>query len=113
GGRGGIRADVGRAGGLGGGGRFAAVADLCGRAWSAHTWSNGYGLVANLHLALGVSTCPFVEVPYDPPAWSAERRDWLLPEPVVIAADGTISPPPGPGLGVTPDLQSLERYRVA
>ena len=23
--------------------------------------------------------CPFVEVPYDPPAWSAERRDLLLP----------------------------------
>jgi L-alanine-DL-glutamate epimerase-like enolase superfamily enzyme len=71
------------------------------------------GLVANLHLALASSTCPFVEVPFDPPAWSAERRDWLLPEPVRIADDGTVAPPPGPGLGVTPDLESLERYRVA
>ena len=40
-----------------------------------------FGLVANLHLALAVSTCPYVEVPFDPPAWSPERRDWLLPAP--------------------------------
>ena len=65
-----------------------------------------------LHLALAVSTCPYVEVPFDPPAWSAERRDWLLPAPLEIAPDGTIAPPPGPGLGVTPDLDALERYRV-
>jgi 3-hydroxyisobutyrate dehydrogenase-like beta-hydroxyacid dehydrogenase len=25
---------------------------------------------------------------------------------------GAIAPPPGPGLGVTPDLDSLEAYRV-
>ena len=92
--------------------RIAALADLVGRAWSPHTWSNGYGLVVNLHLALAVSTSPYVEVPFDPPAWSAERRDWLLPGPVEIAADGTIAPPSGPGLGVTPDLDALERWRV-
>jgi D-galactarolactone cycloisomerase len=53
-----------------------------------------------------------VEVPLDPPAWTPERRDWLLPAPLEIAADGTIAPPPGPGLGVTPDLDALEAYRV-
>jgi len=99
-------------GGIGGCRRLAALADLSGRTWSPHTWSNGLGLVANLHLALAVSTCPYVEVPYDPPAWSPERRDWLLPEPLAIAPDGTIAPPPGPGLGVTPDLEALERYRL-
>ena len=82
-------------------------------AWSPHTWSNGYGLLANLHAALAFSTCPFVEVPFDPPAWSPERRDWLLPAPIEIAADGTIAPPAGPGLGVEPDLDALERYRIA
>jgi L-alanine-DL-glutamate epimerase-like enolase superfamily enzyme len=107
-----IQPDAVLAGGLGGCRRLAALADLCGRMFSPHTWSNGYGLVVNLHLALGVSTCPYVEVPFDPPAWSAERRDWLLPAPVEIAADGTIAPPPGPGLGVTPDLDALERYRI-
>lgn len=99
-------------GGIGGCRRVAALADLHGRTWSPHTWSNGLGLVANLHLALAVSTCPYVEVPFDPPGWSAERRDWLLPEPLAIAADGTIAPRPGPGLGVVPDLDALDRYRI-
>jgi D-galactarolactone cycloisomerase len=108
-----IQTDVVLSGGISGCRRVAALADLHGRAWSPHTWSNGYGLVANLHLALAVSTCPFVEVPYDPPGLTAERRDWLLPDPVEIAADGTIMPPPGPGLGVMPDFEALEEWRVA
>lgn len=107
-----IQTDVVLSGGIGGCRRVAALADLHGRAWSPHSWSNGLGLVANLHAALAVSTCPYVEVPYDPPAWSAEQRDWLLPEPLEIAPDGTIAPPPGPGLGVVPDLDALERYRI-
>jgi D-galactarolactone cycloisomerase len=107
-----IQPDVVLAGGIGGARRIAAVADLHGRTWSPHTWSNGYGLVANLHAALAFSTCPYVEVPFDPPAWPAERRDWLLPAPVEIAADGTIRPPEGPGLGVEPDLGALDRHRV-
>jgi D-galactarolactone cycloisomerase len=109
-----IQPDVVLAGGIGGCRRIAALADLCGRAWSPHTWSDGLGLVANLHLALAVSTHPYVEVPLDPPAWSAARRDWLLGGPAVeIAADGTVAPPPGPGLGVAPDFDALEEHRIA
>jgi D-galactarolactone cycloisomerase len=107
-----IQADVLFVGGIGGCRRIAALADLHGRAWSPHTWSNGLGFVANLHAALAFSPVPFVEVPYDPPAWSPERRDWLLPEPVRIGPDGTVAPPPGPGLGVELDLVALERWRV-
>ena len=107
-----VQTDVVLTGGIGGCRRIAALADLAGRMWSPHTWSNGYGLLANLHLALAVSTCPFVEVPFDPPAWAPDRRDWLLPAPIEIAADGTIAPPDGPGLGVVPDLDALERFRV-
>ncbi|HEU0335558.1 MAG TPA: mandelate racemase/muconate lactonizing enzyme family protein, partial [Gaiellaceae bacterium] len=98
--------------GIGGCRRLAALADLCGRAWSPHTWSNGLGLVVNLHAALAFSTCPFVEVPLDPPGWSAERRDWLLPAPLEVDADGMVAPPPGPGLGVDLDLGALEQWRV-
>jgi L-alanine-DL-glutamate epimerase-like enolase superfamily enzyme len=108
-----VQPDAVLTGGIGGCRRIAMLADVCGRAFSPHTWTNGLGMLANLHLALATSTCPFIEVPFDPPTWSASRRDWLLPEPVLIAEDGTIAPPPGPGLGVTPDLDSLERYRVA
>jgi L-alanine-DL-glutamate epimerase-like enolase superfamily enzyme len=108
-----VQPDVVLAGGFGGCRRLADLAELAGRAFSPHTWTNGLGMIANLHLAMAVSTVPFVEVPFDPPAWSAERRDWLLPESVPIAPDGTIRPPSGPGLGIVLDLDELEGYRVA
>jgi len=108
-----IQCDVLFCGGIGGCRRIAALARELGRSWSPHTWSNGYGLAANLHAACALSTHGYVEVPYDPPAWSAERRDWMLPFVLEIAGDGTIAPPPGPGLGVEPDLDALERWRVA
>jgi D-galactarolactone cycloisomerase len=107
-----VQCDVLFTGGIGGCRQIAAAAELLGRAWSPHTWSNGHGLVANLHAACGFSTYPFLEVPYDPPAWTPARRDWLLPAPVEIAGDGTVAPPPGPGLGVEPDLDTLERWRT-
>ncbi len=107
-----IQTDVVLSGGIGGGRRVAELADREGRTWSPHTWSNSYGLVANLHAALAFSTCPYLEVPFDPPAWSAERRDWLLPVTLEIAEDGTIAPPEGPGLGVVPDFDALEQYRI-
>ena len=108
-----VQTDVVLAGGIGGCRRVSALADLHRRAWSPHTWSNGYGLVVNLHAALGFSTAPYLEVPFDPPEWSAAARDWLLPAPVEIAADGTIAPPRGPGLGIEPDFDGLEQWRVA
>ena len=107
-----VQADVVLAGGIEGCRRIADLAGSAGGSWSPHTWSNGYGLLANLHAALAFSTCPYLEVPYDPPAWSPERRDWLLPVTLEIGTDGTISPPPGPGLGVVPDFDALEAYRV-
>jgi D-galactarolactone cycloisomerase len=109
-----IQPDVVLAGGIAGCRRIAGLADLCGRAFSPHTWTNGIGLLANLHLALAVSTCPYIEVPHDPPAWTPARRDWLLGGPVIeIASDGTVAPPRGPGLGVTPDFDTLEEHRTA
>lgn len=107
-----VQADVLFVGGIEGCRGIAALAESRGRTWSPHTWSNGVGLVANLQAAAGCSNAEWVEVPLDPPAWSAERRDWLLEEPLEIAADGTIRPPDGPGLGVELDLDRLEQWRV-
>jgi D-galactarolactone cycloisomerase len=107
-----VQPDVVLSGGIAGARRIAELALELGRAWSPHTWSNGYGLLVNLHAALAFSTCPYLEVPFDPPAWSAQRRDWLLPVTLEIAADGTIGPPEGPGLGVVPDWDALEQYRI-
>jgi D-galactarolactone cycloisomerase len=107
-----IQPDCVLTGGIGGCRRFAALAELHGRTFSPHTWTNGFGLLANLHLAMAVSTCPYVEVPFDPPAWTPERRDFLLPAPLEIDSDGTVAPPPGAGLGVEPDLDALEAFRI-
>jgi L-alanine-DL-glutamate epimerase-like enolase superfamily enzyme len=107
-----VQPDVVLSGGISGTRRVAEHAATFSRTWSPHTWSNGYGFIANLHAALAWSTCPYLEVPFDPPAWSPERRDWLLPVRLEIAADGTIGPPEGPGLGVVPDFDALEEYRI-
>jgi len=107
-----VQPDVVLSGGIEGARRIAAIAEAEGRMWSPHTWSNGYGLLANLHAALAFSSCPYLEVPFDPPAWSAERRDWLLPVTLEVGEDGTIGAPPGPGLGVVADFDALERYRI-
>ena len=107
-----IQCDVALAGGITGARRLADLAVLSGRMWSPHTWTNGLGFLVNLHAALAWSTCPFVEVPFDPPGWGPDRRDWLLPAPLFAGEDGTIRPPEGPGLGIPTDLAWLEASRL-
>ena len=80
------------------------------RWFTPHTWTNGIGLLANLHVAAGVGGGPFIEVPYDPPGWTPERRDAFLAEPIRPDRDGVLRVPPGPGLGVVLDEAAIERY---
>jgi len=80
-------------------------------AWfSPHTWTNGIGVIANLHLAAAVSLCPYLEFPYDPPAWTPERRDFIQREKLRIDAEGYLHLPQKPGLGIELDLEAMERY---
>jgi L-alanine-DL-glutamate epimerase-like enolase superfamily enzyme len=106
-----IQPDAVLSGGITGSRRIADLAALLGRQWTPHTWTNGLGFLTNLHVALAYSTCPFVEMPFDPPGWGPDRRDWLLPAPIFAAEDGTIRPPDGPGLGIPTDLSWLDAYR--
>jgi L-alanine-DL-glutamate epimerase-like enolase superfamily enzyme len=80
--------------------------------FTPHTWTNGIGLLANLHVAAGVGGGPFLELPYDPPGWTPERRDFMLAEPVLPDADGFLAVPARPGLGVELDEDAVERYSV-
>jgi D-galactarolactone cycloisomerase len=83
-----------------------------GRRFTPHTWTNGIGLLANLHLAAGVGGGPFLEYPYDPPGWTPERRDFMLAEPLHPDGDGFLAVPNRPGLGVELDEEALRRYAV-
>jgi L-alanine-DL-glutamate epimerase-like enolase superfamily enzyme len=70
-----------------------------GRWFTPHTWTNGIGLLANLHLTAAVGGGPYIEFPYDPPGWTPARRDFMLAEPVRVDADGCLAVPSRPGLG--------------
>jgi L-alanine-DL-glutamate epimerase-like enolase superfamily enzyme len=87
------------------------VALLRGRWFTPHTWTNGLGLLANLHVVAGVGGGPYVEFPYDPPGWTPERRDFFLAEPVRVDADGYLTVPAAPGLGTQIDHAAVTRYR--
>jgi D-galactarolactone cycloisomerase len=70
-----------------------------GHFFTPHTWTNGIGLLANLHLTAGVGGGPYLEFPYDPPGWTLERRDFMLAEAVRIDSEGFVEVPDRPGLG--------------
>ena len=80
------------------------------RWFTPHTWTNGLGLLANLHVAAGVGGGPFLEFPYDPPGWTPERRDAFLAEPIRPDAEGILRVPARPGLGATLDEAAIARY---
>ena len=102
--------DVVLAGGLSRARTIAEVALARGRWFTPHTWTNGLGLLANLHVAAGVGGGPFLEFPFDPPGWTPERRDFMLAEPLRPGSDGILHLPPGPGLGAVLDEAAIKRF---
>jgi D-galactarolactone cycloisomerase len=89
---------------------IAEVALARGRWFTPHTWTNGIGLLANLHVAAGVGGGPFIEFPYDPPGWTPERRDAFLAEPIRPDAQGLLHVPAGPGIGAVLDEAAIRRF---
>jgi L-alanine-DL-glutamate epimerase-like enolase superfamily enzyme len=89
---------------------IAELALLRHRWFTPHTWTNGLGLLANLHVVAGVGGGPYVEFPYDPPGWTEERRDFFLADPIRIDTDGYLTVPAAPGLGAQIDRAAVARY---
>jgi len=93
--------------------RTVAEATLLANRWfTPHTWTNGLGLLANLHVVAGVGGGPYLEFPYDPPGWTVGRRDFLLAEPLMIDNDGCLRVPPTAGLGAEIDEAALTRMAL-
>jgi D-galactarolactone cycloisomerase len=90
---------------------LAELARLRHRAFTPHSWTNGIGLLANLHVAAGVGGGPWFEFPYDPPGWTPRRRDFMLAQPVMIDEAGELVVPRAPGLGIQLDEDAVARCR--
>jgi D-galactarolactone cycloisomerase len=89
---------------------FAELALRRNRWFTPHTWTNGIGLLANLHVCAGVGGGPFIEFPYDPPGWTPERRDFMLASPVSVDVDGMLAVPGSGGLGIELDEEAVAFY---
>ena len=83
------------------------------RWFTPHTWTNGLGLLANLHVCCGVGGGPYLEYPYDPPGWTPERRDFMLAQPLTIGGDGCLAVPDSPGLGIVLDEEAVAHHTAA
>jgi L-alanine-DL-glutamate epimerase-like enolase superfamily enzyme len=102
--------DVVLAGGMLRGRTIAELALARNRWYTPHTWTNGIGLLANLHVAAGVGGGPFIEYPYDPPGWTPDRRDVMLADPIRPDAEGMLRVPARPGIGIVLDEDAIRRY---
>jgi L-alanine-DL-glutamate epimerase-like enolase superfamily enzyme len=86
-----------------------------GKLFTPHTWGNGIGVLANMHLTAGtagMAGSQWLEFPYDPPEWSLDRRDYPLLSPVE-ATDGWVELTERPGLGIELDESMLARTASA
>ena len=80
-----------------------------GKLFTPHTWGNGIGVLANMHLTAGtagVDGSQWLEFPYDPPEWSLDRRDYPLLSPIK-AVGGRVELTEQPGLGIELDEPML------
>ena len=94
--------------------KIAALAEAYDLEMAPHTWGNGIGLMANLHLAAAIPNCPYLEFPHDPPSgWTAAARDQMMVHALTIDGDGCVRVPDRPGFGVVLDEERIARHTVA
>ena len=99
-------------GGITGLSELAREVAAAGAIFTPHTWGNGIGLLANLHLTAGTVDTPFIEFPFDPPEWTTARRDFPLAATIEIDGDGWIELSDEPGLGLHLDEERLTATRA-
>jgi L-alanine-DL-glutamate epimerase-like enolase superfamily enzyme len=94
--------------------KVAALAEAAQRQIVPHTWGNGMGLLANLHLAASAPNCPWIEFPHDPPSgFTAQARDAMLAETLWIDAEGRLGVPDRPGFGFLLDDEKVAYHTVS
>jgi D-galactarolactone cycloisomerase len=100
--------------GLSGMRKIAALAEAAQLEVAPHTWGNGIGLVANLHLACSIRNSSYFEFPHDPPSgYTRQSRDQMLREPLSIDPDGCLAIADRPGFGFELDEDRISFHTVA
>jgi D-galactarolactone cycloisomerase len=102
-----VQPDASRAGGISEWLRIATMARDASLQIAPHTWSDAVTLIAHAHLVAATSHAITVEVDQT----GNPFIDDLLTEPLVIA-DGLLTLPQAPGLGIELKRATLERYLV-
>lgn len=77
--------------------------------YSPHTWTNGLGLLVNVHAFAAWEGYALLEYPLEPPGLIPLAREGIIP-PIEINSDGTIDVPQEPGTGIRIDEKLLRRY---
>lgn len=103
-----VQIDCGRVGGIGAAREIAQYADRRGALYVNHTYTSHLALSASLQAYAGLERHDLCEYPNDPSSlsWSICRDH--LP----VGGDGAVKIPDKPGLGVTVNLDNLQRYVV-
>ncbi|MER3396308.1 MAG: isomerase [Acidimicrobiia bacterium] len=90
--------------------KVSALAEAKGVGYAPHTWTNGIGLAANMHVLAAAPTGSLLEFPWNPPGWIPSSRDAMLKQPFEIRSDGKVSLPKAPGLGVDLDFEAIQAH---
>jgi D-galactarolactone cycloisomerase len=94
--------------------KVAAMAEAANLEIAPHTWGNGIGLLANLHLAASTPNCTWLEFPHDPPSgFIAAARDQMLQQALSIDANGDVLVPDRPGFGFLLDEDRIAHNTIA
>ena len=102
-----IQPDITKWGGITGNAPVAAAAVRRGKSFCPHVFGGGVALLASLHLLAAAGGDGTLEFDCHPNAARELVVGDLLP-----VRDGRVPVPDGPGLGGTPDLEALSRYRT-
>jgi L-alanine-DL-glutamate epimerase-like enolase superfamily enzyme len=108
-----VQPDVTLSEGLWGQRLLARLAELHGVQVVPHTWSSAFGLIANCRLAASLPHCPYLELPHDPPVYTAERFAIPTRPALRLDRDGYVTVPTSPGLGIELDRDQVERFTIA
>jgi len=106
-----VQPDIGRVGGITEAVRVMQMALDRGRIMVPHCWKTGIGVAATAQVAAVAPNCRFIEFQPSPVAYSRLRRE--LVEEELKVADGKITLPQRPGLGVKLRPAAMAEFRAA